>query len=146
MSNIPHITFQQATALKRLGFNWYCLDSYIAGDLCRGIGWNNRWKTSDPIHKFPNHFKALPMIAAPNTAMFFRWIREEHHIYATLNHVLYDHTHLNFEGTISRTVNDKPSIYQHIMFTAKSDDPTPFDTSELILIDTIINILQDEKK
>ena len=66
------IPYEQALALKELGFDDYCLTSYLNGNLQTGIS-EIFWFQ----HSYRSH-KKQEFVSAPTFSQAFRWFREKY--------------------------------------------------------------------
>lgn len=71
---LPYVTYKQAKELKAIGFDEYCGSSYIAGELCHGIGWKASWNFG-PEYGFNKDSKPKEQIPAPMYVEVEEWLR-----------------------------------------------------------------------
>lgn len=89
---LPYVNYEQATKLKKLGFDWYCQSSFVGNEFTSYMAWNNTWKLQDKIHQFPREKgtdklakDVRPMIAAPTVALALKWLRDVHNLVVEIN-------------------------------------------------------------
>lgn len=132
--DIPYITLQpitynQAKKLKSLGFNQYTQGSYVGREYTSYMGWNNKWKVEDPIHKFPlgksGKIEALPMLAAPSCELAIKWFE--------IVHGFIIHTMMSK----ARELDAELDLYKKLK---------TYEEDQLAVIDILIEFLEDKLK
>jgi len=73
--NKEFIPYEQALALKELGFDEPCFAKYKSDKLLLNIKWNNIW--CENINEFE--------IYAPTYSQAFRWFREKYGLHMSIN-------------------------------------------------------------
>jgi hypothetical protein len=132
------VTYQQAVALRKLGFNWGTKEYYdkpfpkITKD---GLEHNNMVYL--PYYRFGGmEYNSGEDISAPTTALALKWFRDEKGI---IGSVLYDDEHNRYEyKTQWVELQDSDYFYKGIFET--------YEAAESALLDELINLINKQNE
>jgi hypothetical protein len=120
--NKEFVTYEQALALKELGFDEPCIMTYLNGELDKELFLFNHSIRSHPTQEF---------ISAPLKQQAFRWFREKHGL---------QHEIINDLG------NDLSSIvYVYSIFAVdRSEEYKTYEEAEQACLDKLIEICKNK--
>jgi hypothetical protein len=122
--NKEFVPYEQAVALKELGFDEPCLGYYLANTLF--ISNDNVYNSTD-----------IPVIKAPLYSQAFRWFREKYE--------LHSHIYSDFSWNISGGIWDLNG-YVDSRYDWDSEPSKTFEEAELDCLSKLIEIVKENNK
>ena len=119
------IPYEEALALKELGFNEPCFGYFIAGQL---------FVTSDTVYNSLD----IPVCKAPTFSQAFRWFRENHNLRCQINYI---------GGLINKTTWWDISVIGHYNTDPKQWEMKyqPYEEAELACLKKLIEIVNGKQ-
>ena len=121
------IPYQQALALKELGFDEPCFMTYLNGKLDKELFLFNHSIRSHSTQEFTS---------APTFSQAFRWFREKYAIYTNIN---YDWNDEVFRVTIMKQNEDKSC---NIIFLKEGEYIKEYNSYEEAELDCLIKLIE----
>jgi hypothetical protein len=116
------VTYEQALALKELGFNEECFGYYVITTLLI---------TTDNVY----NSKEIPVIKAPLKQQVFRWFREKYELYYRISGVKQSQYHYSIDYQ-----------YKDGKWGMMAGDVTTYEEAENACIDKLIEIAKQQDK
>ena len=137
--NKEFIPFEQAKALKELGFNEPCLTSYAHDGDLMSI-WNTEGEfenilSKEPISRYITNdlFTKFNWVAAPLYQQAFRWFRKEHNLHSQIE-LFKD---CNYKNTYEYNIFCEPM---------KESNYISYEEAELDCLKRLIEIVEEDTK